>query len=132
MCSYGLCQRVYLVFLRLIESKALEVLPISHVLHAPKARAVDKVCPRRRCALTRVAVLTLHPRCRNRPLRFVRQRSTRGGAFADVAIGRNHALRVRVAHLVAVVVRRRGVPLTAITSQRRSNAALVLYQRAAK
>ena len=132
MCAYGLCQRVYLVFLRLIENKALEVFPISHVLHIPKARAVDEVCPRRRCALTRVAVLALHPRCRNRPLRFVRQRSTRGGTLADVAIGRNHALRIRVAHLVAVVVRRRCVPFTAITSQRRGDAALVLYQRATK
>ena len=82
MCSYGLCQRVHLVFLRLIERKALEVFPISHVFHIPKARAVDEVCPRRRCVLTRVAgAAVLRFRLNERPMCRLR----RGGGVAVAA-----------------------------------------------
>ena len=121
MCAYGLCQRVHLVFLRLIESKALEVFPISHLLHIPKARAVDKVCPRRRCALTRVAVsAVLRFRLNERPMCRLRRRGGVAVAaacqFVERAVVPNarNLESPRFGVLLLVEVARRSRPQTAV------------------
>ena len=118
MRAYGLCQRVHLVFLRLIESKALKAFPISDVLHTPKARAVDEVCPRRRCALTRVAVLRF--RLNERPVRRVRRRGCVAVAaacqFVERAVVPNarNLESPRFGVLLLVEVARRSRPQTAV------------------
>ena len=72
------------VGLRRVKSEAVEIFPAAYFLHIPKARAVDKVCPRRRCALTRVAgAAVLRLGLNERPVRRV----GRGGGVAVAAAG---------------------------------------------
>ena len=80
--AHGLCQRVHSVGLRRIKSKAVEIFPSAHLLHIPKARAVDEVCPRRRRVLTRVAgAAVLRLGLNERPMCRLR----RGGGVAVAA-----------------------------------------------
>ena len=119
--AHGLCQRVHSVGLRRIKSKAVEIFPAAHLLHIPKARAVDKVCPRRRCALTRVAgAAVLRFRLNERPMcRLCRRGGVAVAAacqFVERAVVPNarNLESPRFGVLLLVEVARRSRPQTAV------------------